>query len=41
MALIITAAVVALLVIAGGLYQFIGSRRSAHRYAAPGMMVDV
>src|SRR5919198_4663432 len=41
MPLIIAAAVVALLVAAGGLYQFIGSRISTRRYAPPGMMVDV
>src|SRR5919198_5999447 len=41
MPLIIAAAVVALLVAAGGLYQFIGSRVSAGRYVPPGIMVDV
>jgi pimeloyl-ACP methyl ester carboxylesterase len=33
--------VVALLVAAGAVYQFVGARRSARRHAAPGRMVDV
>ncbi|MGH9410912.1 MAG: alpha/beta fold hydrolase [Vicinamibacterales bacterium] len=38
---LIVGAVVALLVGAGAVYQLIGSRRSARRYAAPGVMIDV
>jgi pimeloyl-ACP methyl ester carboxylesterase len=33
--------VLALLVAAGALYQLIGARRGARRFAAPGMMIDV
>src|SRR5712691_12114552 len=35
------AAVVALLLAAGALYQVIGARVGARRYAAPGTMIDV
>ena len=41
MSLIIVVALAVVLIIAGGLYQFIGSRRSARRYTAPGSIVDV
>ena len=37
----LTGTILALLVAAGALYQFIGGRRGARRYAAPGTMVDV
>jgi hypothetical protein len=33
--------VLGLLVAAGALYQFIGARRCARRYPAPGVMIDV
>ena len=39
--MIVIGAALALLVAAGGLYQFIGTRISARRYAAPGTTIDV
>jgi hypothetical protein len=37
----VIAIVVALFLAAGVFYQFIGTRRSERRYAAPGTMIDV
>ena len=39
--ILVVGSVLALLLAAGALYQFIGARRGARRYAAPGMMIDV
>ena len=39
--MVVIGSLLALLIGAGALYQFIGSRRGARKYAAPGMMVDV
>jgi pimeloyl-ACP methyl ester carboxylesterase len=39
--MVVIGSVLALLIGAGALYQFIGSRRGARKYAAPGMMIDV
>jgi pimeloyl-ACP methyl ester carboxylesterase len=38
---VVIAGVLAVLLAAGVIYQFVGARRSARRYAPPGMMVDV
>jgi pimeloyl-ACP methyl ester carboxylesterase len=40
-AMLVSGIVLALLLGAGSLYQFIGARRGARRYPAPGMMIDV
>jgi len=39
--MLVIGSIVALLLAAGALYQFIGARRGARRYTAPGMMIEV
>ncbi len=39
--MLVVGSVLALLIATGALYQYIGARRGARRYAAPGMMMEV
>jgi pimeloyl-ACP methyl ester carboxylesterase len=39
--MLVIGSVLALFLASGALYQFVGARRAAQRYAAPGMMIDV
>jgi hypothetical protein len=41
MVLIGAFALIAIIAAAGALYQFVGTRRDARRYAARGVMIDV
>ena len=41
MTVLVLVSVLALVIAAGALYQFLGAREGVRRYAAPGMMIDV